>query len=135
MKMINKLSAIFFCTALLFTQPAAASTSDSRYIFDELEEVDDFLSWNISGWQGLDSRSLIVDIAPGKSYLLILDRRVNGLRSGENISISSVNSRVTSGIDRVQFLDIYSRPTRIGKIYLLPDRATRKSTSEQIRTR
>lgn len=132
---MSKLSAIIFSAAIFFfTQAAGASAPDSRYIFDELEEVEDFLSWNIDGWQGLDARSLIVTVSPTKSYLLILDRRIIGLRSGENIKISSINSRVRSGFDQVQILDGFSsRPTRIEKIYLLPDRTARHEAREQIR--
>ena len=131
-------AAIFGMTILLtqvFAQAAWASALDSRYIFEDLEELEDFNTWGINGWQVLDSRSLIVNISPSRPYLLILDRNVSGLRSVEHIRISSINSRVLSGIDRVQVLDNYSRPARIEKIYLLPDRASRQNAREVIRAR
>ena len=111
----------------------AATTLDEKYQFDNLEQVDDFLYWQVNGWQAIDSRSIIVNINPSQSYLLILDRNVWAIKYTEEIKITSRNSRVRKNIDLVQVLNQPSRPGRIEAIYLLPDRESQRSVRAKIR--
>lgn len=104
-----------------FSIQAMTASLDEKYHFDNLEQVDNFLYWQTTGWQAIDSRSLIVNINPSQSYLLILDRNVWAIKYTEEIKITSRNSRVRSNIDLVQVLNQPSRPGRIETIYLLPD--------------
>ncbi|MDG2090310.1 MAG: DUF6491 family protein [Gammaproteobacteria bacterium] len=123
---------IIFNFTFIFSLKASV-LDDENYIFDDLEQVDDFLYWQVGGWQAVDSRSLIVNINPSQSYLLILDRNVWAIKYTEQIKISSRNSRVRKNVDLVQVLNQPSRPGRIVSIYLLPDRESQRSVRAKIR--
>lgn len=109
-----------------------AATDEDKYYFADLEEVDSFLYRQVRGWQAIDSRSLIVNISAGRSYLVILDRNLTALNFTEQVQFSSRNSRVRANIDQVHVLNQYARPTRIETIYLLPGKAARLSARAKI---
>ena len=120
-----------------FAIPAIASTADNddaKYYFADLEQVDDFLYWQINGWQAIDSRSLIVNFSPSRSYLVVLDRDIRALMYTEQVQFSSRNLRVRANIDRVHVLNQFARTSRIERIYLLPNRETRQAVRAQIRS-
>ena len=120
-----------------FVIPAIASTADNddeKYYFADLEQVDDFLYWQINGWQAIDSRSLIVNFSPSRSYLVVLDRNIRALMYTEQVQFSSRNLRVRANIDRVHVLNQFARTSRIERIYLLPNRETRQAVRAQIRS-
>ncbi len=122
---------------LLTSLPAFASTADNiddKYQFADLEQVDDFLYWHVNGWQAIDSRSLIVNFSPSRSYLVILDRNIRALMFTEQVKFSSRNSRVRANIDMVHVLNQFARPSRIKAIYLLPNREARQAVRAQIRS-
>ena len=107
---------------------------DDKYYFADLEQVDDFLYWQINGWQAIDGSSLIVNFLPSRSYLVILDRNIRALMYTEQVQFSSRNSRVRANIDRVHVLNQFARTSRIEKIYLLPNREARQAVRAQIRS-
>lgn len=124
--MINKLR-IFVIAFLLSPLLANAQSLDSKYIFEELEEVDSFRNWNSIGWQVLDTQSLLVDFVGSRSYLLILRHNVPGFRLTNEIEITANNNQeVISGIDRVMSRDQPTSNSVIEKIYLIPDRDARR---------
>ncbi len=139
--MKNILFIVFGLAATFSTIPSQAAQKkelDAKYSFNELEEVDSFRKWNVRSWKAVDSRSVIVDISPSQSYLIILDRNLRHLKHARNIHISSLNSRVYAGVDRVENHDSYFRPevpVVIDKIYILPNRAARQDAREQILAR
>ena len=109
--------------------PASPNNDESKYQFANLEEVDSFLYRQVRGWQAIDARSLIINISPSESYLLILERNLRAIKYTEGIEISSVNSRVRANLDLVHILDqdVKVRPSRIETIYKLPSRAARQN--------
>ena len=76
-------------------------TEDGRYIFPEFEEIDSITNYRISGWQSIDSRSLILEDAPSTYYLVILRDRVTDLNFSEDITITSTGTQVMSKFDCV----------------------------------
>lgn len=114
---------VILCSPLL----ANAQILDSKYIFDELEEVDSFRNWNSIGWQALDTQSLLVDFVGSRSYLLILRHNIPGFRLTNEIEITSNNNQeVIAGIDRVMSRAQPTLNSVIEKIYVLPDRDARQ---------
>ena len=125
--LISLISVLFFTACAIPQSPDA-----NKYRFTSLEKVSSFKYRQINNWQAIDSRSLIININPSRSYLLILDRNVWAIKYTEQIKISSVNSRVRSNIDLVQVLNQVSRPGRIESIYLLPDREAQRRVRAEI---
>jgi hypothetical protein len=76
-------------------------TQDGRYIFPEFEEIDRITNYRISGWQSIDSRSLILEDAPSNYYLVILRDRVRDLNFSEDITLTSTGTQVMSKFDCV----------------------------------
>lgn len=118
----------------------ANQTSDvepNDYQFAELEQVDRITRYQIDGWQYVDARSLIVDVSPRRSYLLILDRPTRDLRFADAIQISSTGSSVHARFDTVRALDRnhFNIPVSIERIYKLEGREQRKQVKESIRVR
>lgn len=111
-----------------------ATSDEEKYTFANLEEVDSFLYWQINGWNVIDSRSLIVNFSPSRSYLVILERNIRALNFTEQVKFSSRNSRVRANIDQVHVLNQFARPSRIEAIYLLPNREARQAVRAQIRS-
>ena len=124
---MKKLLIVLISLFSFSAQIGAASANDNKYLFPNLEEVSSFRNWQISGWQAIDARSLIVNISPSESYLLILDRNLRAIKFTEGIKISSSNSRVRANIDMVHVLDHYARPSRIDTIYKLPNREAKQN--------
>lgn len=92
----------FFIAGLGLTGCATTPmTVDARYIFPEFEEVDSITTSRISGWQSIDSRSLIVEDAPSTYYLIILRDRVRDLNFSEVITLSTTGSQTMSKFDCV----------------------------------
>jgi hypothetical protein len=76
-------------------------TVDGKYIFPEFEEVDRITTSRISGWQSIDSRSLIVEDSPSTYYLIVLRDQVRDLNFSEVISLSSTGTQTMSKFDCV----------------------------------
>lgn len=129
-KLIRIISLLGF--SVLSSFAASAATEEDKYYFANLEQVDNFLYWQINGWQAIDERSLIVNFSPSRSYLVILDRNLRALMFTEQVRFSSRNSRVRANIDMVNVFDPIARPTRIEAIYLLPDREARQAVRAKI---
>lgn len=117
------------------TVSAAVKPLAEKYQFDELPEVKGFSNWSINGWTAVDRQSLIVRTSPSTAYLLILQRRAPGLRSGNAIALSSTASRVHAKFDTVSTVDRYvsNIPIPIAKIYKLKGKEQRKQVKAQIR--
>jgi len=111
-----------------------ATSEEDKYTFANLEEVDSFLYRQIGGWNVIDSRSLIVNFSPSRSYLVILERNLTALKFTEQVQFSSRNSRVRANIDQVHVLNQFARPSRIEAIYLLPNREARRAVRAKIRS-
>ena len=134
---MKKILITILSLSSFFAFPAIADSATSnqdKYSFTDLEQVDNFLYWQINGWQAIDARSLIVNFSPSRSYLVILDRNLRALMFTEQVQFSSRNSRVRANIDMVNVFDPIARPTRIKAIYLLPDREARQAVRAKIRS-
>jgi hypothetical protein len=125
---------LVFTSLLLLIVPmlSSAQTLDSKYIFEDLEEVDSFRHWNITGWQVLDTQSLLIDYSGSRSYLLILRHNIPGFRLSNEIELTSSNEEVKAGIDRVLGRGGDSVSSVIEKIYVLPDRDARQAVRERL---
>lgn len=75
---------------------------DKRYSFPEFEQVDSITNYRVSGWQSVDSRSLIIEDLPSTYYLVILRNQVRDLNSSEVISLTSTGTQIQAGFDCVQ---------------------------------
>lgn len=129
---MKTLTAIFLSLLFFSTHVVAALPDEEKYLFTDLEEVNSFRNWQISGWQAIDARSLIVNISPSDSYLLILDRNLRAIKFTEQIRISSKGSRVRANIDMVHVANQYARPSRIDTIYRLPNREAQQNVRATI---
>ena len=129
---MKKLLIVLISLLSFSAQTTTASAGDNKYLFSNLEEVSSFRNWQISGWQAIDARSLIVNISPSESYLLILDRNLRAIKFTEQIRISSTGSRVRANIDMVHVSNQYARPSRIDTIYKLPNREALRNARAKI---
>lgn len=110
---------------------------DSRYDFTEFEQVDYITRSSISGWQAIDSQSLIVETGPSRFYLLILNHPMRDLNYAESIAISATGNRIEAKFDCVEAIgpqctggDI---PAAINRIYRLDDRESVSYAKDRIR--
>ncbi len=113
-------------------------TVDAKYIFPEFEEVDSITTSRISGWQAIDSRSLIVEDAPSTYYLIILRDRVRDLNFSEVISLSATGTQTMSKFDCVSVASgtcFVTTGAPIEKIYKLESREAVNYVREFIRNR
>ena len=88
-----------------------------NYTFVGLPEVTEIRNYRLSGWQSIDSRSLILSTSPRRSYLLILKRPLSSLTTSEGLLVSSTAGQVKarfdtvstprSGLDKVVILRMY----------------------------
>ena len=112
------------------TLPGCSSTPpkpDPRYQFPDLETADRIRSSNVTGWQAIDGRSLVISTSPKKHYLLILDRRLPDLKFAYSIGLSSTGNSIQTKFDCVKI--VAPRPcvagadeARIRTIYILPSK-------------
>ncbi len=130
---MRALSIILLILIFFSTHAVAADSNDDKYHFANLEEVRSFLNWQITGWQAIDSRSLIIEVPGAVSYLLILDRDLQALMYTDQIKFSSTRgNRVRVNIDQIQVFDEYARPSRITTIYRLPNREAHQNARAKI---
>jgi hypothetical protein len=106
-----------------------------KYHFPNLESVDGIYRYGIDGWSYVDPRSIIVDISPGRSYLLIFNREENDFRFTEHVSFSHTGSEIRARFDSVRPIQRYNIniPVTIAKIYKLNGRADKKAVRAQIK--
>jgi hypothetical protein len=127
-------------TSILLSSIPVASAKTSaeldRYLFPNLEVVERIQKYAIDGWHYLDPRSIIVDISPSTSYLLILSREESDFRNAAHVKFSSTNSTINARFDSVTPIQRYqfTIPVTIAKIYKLNGRADRKAARDQIKT-
>ena len=130
---------MFSSSIFLVNAPTALANTNNaeldRYQFSELETVDRIRHYTIKGWHYVDARSIIVDVSPGTSYLLILNREEHDFRFAEHVRFSSTNSDIYARFDTVTPVRRYgiNIPVPIAKIYKLNGREDKKAVREQIR--
>ena len=109
---------------------------DPKYVFPDLEQVSSVSGFSVSGWESVDSRSLIIHTGPSQSYLLILATRLNDLNFSEDISLTSTGSRIEARFDCVRLADTScagSTSAFIDVIYKLQGRDSISRVKKQIR--
>jgi len=126
---------VSLCGASIATAAPNSTTGLEKYHFPNLETVDGIFRYGIDGWSYVDPRSIIVDIAPGRSYLLILNREERDFRFTQHVAFSSTGSRILARFDSVRPIQRYnlSIPVTIAKIYKLNGRADKKAVRAQIK--
>lgn len=125
-----------FITLVLAACANGPLKPDPRYVFSDLEQVSSVSGFSVSGWESVDSRSLIIHTGPSQSYLLILATRLNDLNYSEDISLTSTGSRIEARFDCVRVADSScagSTSAFIDVIYKLPDRDSISRVKKQIR--
>ena len=135
---MNLLRNIAIATALGLTTVAANAAIKplpEKYHFDQLPEVERFSRWSIDDYTVVDRQSLIVRTSPSTSYLLILQRKLPGIRFNRAIALTSTGSQVHARFDTVQIIDrhVARIPVPIAKIYKLDGREQRKQVKAAIR--
>ncbi|MAY01404.1 MAG: hypothetical protein CMQ38_00325 [Gammaproteobacteria bacterium] len=129
---MKNIFTICLTVLLLISFQSMAQDEDEKYFFPDLQGLEDFHSWQDLSWRVLDSKSLIVEASPAKTYLLILQREVPGLRSSNELAITSHNNQVRTGVDGVRVRDQGAVRSNISRIYLVPDRPARQHVIAQI---
>tara|TARA_R100001143_G_C3359005_1_gene134362 strand:+ start:3438 stop:3839 length:402 start_codon:yes stop_codon:yes gene_type:complete len=129
---MKNIFTICLTVLLLISFQSMAQDEDEKYFFPDLQELEDFHSWQDLSWRVLDSKSLLVDAGVSKTYLFILQRDLPGLNSSNELEISSHGNRVRAGVDRVIILDQGAKASGIARIYEVPDRAARQDVIARI---
>lgn len=135
---MNVFRNIAVVTALSFVAIgayAAVKPLPEKYQFDQLPEVERFSRWSIDDYTVVDGQSLIVRTSPSTSYLLILQRKLPGIRFNRAIALTSTGSQIHARFDTVQIIDRHASriPVPIAKIYKLDGREQRKQVKSKIR--
>lgn len=65
------------------------------------KEVKSINNYDVSGWQYVSNRAIIIPASPGHHYLLLLDRNCTSLRGREVIGFTTTVGRVLSRFDAV----------------------------------
>ena len=106
-----------------------------KYHFPNLESVDRIIRYGIDGWSYVDPRSIIVDVSPGRSYLLIFNREERDFRFTEHVAFTSTGTQIRARFDSVRPIQRYNItiPVTIAKIYKLNGRADKKAVRAQIK--
>jgi hypothetical protein len=130
-------AAVFtLSTFLLFGCSTTPLVIDDKYRFSEFETVDSITSHRISGWQSIDSQSLIVETSPSTWYLLVLMHKVRDLNFSEAITLSATGTQIQAKFDCVQVEStrcLASTAAPIDTIYKLNDRSSVQYVKNRIR--
>jgi len=114
------------------------SVNPNKYLFPELEEVSSIREYDIDSWSEVDSKSLIVNTSPSKSYLIILKHPNRDLRHAHAISFGR-QGRIYSKFDRIYLINsmqgVQSIPTYIERIYKLTSREQKNKIRDKIRNK
>lgn len=123
------------CASSIATAALNSSAGLEKYNFSNLETVDRIQRYGIDGWSYVDPRSIIVDISPSRSYLLIFNREESDFRFTDFLSFSSTGSQILARFDTVRPIRRFNItiPVTIAKIYKLNGRADKKAVRAQIK--
>jgi hypothetical protein len=132
----NRLWGII-CAVFITACSTGPVVIDDRYVFNDLESVDRFTNYTVSGWEVIDSQSLVIRTSPSTNYLLILNRKLPELRSVETIGLTSTGSSIHAGFDCVKVRIPHCGPEPItlviNSIYRLKGREDIQRARAQIR--
>ena len=132
-KIILKLS-IF---ALLIMSVSCATTHpdmSDKYNFDELEEIKEISKYRVSSWERVDFQSVILRANSKDYYLLVLQRPMSGIITGDKIGISNTVTSIKAGVDKIYVRDSSKvNYYIIDKIYKLNGREHAIQVKKQIR--
>jgi hypothetical protein len=135
MKLFKQFAAILALSLLVSACATVPAGTDEKYNFDgQLEPVTEILKYNLMSWDAIDSRSLILQTAPSRFYLVILIQPADRLVFTESIKITNTGSMVKPGYDKVIVPGPpYTESFIIDKIYKLEDRDQKKAIKEQLK--
>ena len=111
-------------------------TIDSKYRFSEFETVSSITNYRISGWQSIDSQSLIIETGPSTYYLVILSHKLRDMNFSEAISMTSTGTQIQAKFDCVQVQStkcLASVASPIDTIYKLTDKTSVEYVKKRIR--
>ena len=133
MKTITKIIIIFIISFIVTACGTMPDILSEKYNFDDfLVEVKEIENFRLDGWGNIDNQALILHAGPSRDYLIVLRRPVYNINSIENIGISNIGGRVSSG-DTIVVGDSYSQDSYIiQKIYELEDRQQTKQIKKQL---
>ena len=140
MKLHKQLHRLAFVLAIAMLCGCASTLTpiESKYVFTQFEQVDQFNLRRMQGWQAIDSQSLIVETSRNSSYLLILRRPMRDLRSANSIEFSSNSGTVHAKFDAlvVHTHNVGFGPDpvsmQIGSIYKLKSKDDLQAVKSQI---
>ena len=135
MKKIIKASSIFLLMIMVVSCATTPHVIPEKYNLDnEFEAVDRIYAPSISSWKKVDKQSIILRVHLTDYYLLVLDRPMYTMITGLSIGISSTDSNITPGFDRV-FLRNIAGPDYyyIEKIYKLKGKEQAREIRERLR--
>ena len=134
MKMIRNLATIFTIFFMISACAGAPVKIPDKYNLDsQLKNVPDISKYNMMSWERIDSRSFVLQTAPGDYYLIILSSPAVNLPFAESIHISSTGSMVRPGYNNVRVIgDGTDDSYVINKIYRFKDYEQVKSIKAQL---
>ena len=140
MKLHQPALRLSYLLALNFLSGCASTPNavDSKYVFSQYEQVDQFNPRRMQNWQSIDQQSMIVETSRNSSYLLILRRPMRDLRSENSIEFSSNSGTVHAKFDqlvvRTHSVGFGADPAsaQIHSIYKLKSKDDVKAVKKQI---
>jgi hypothetical protein len=134
MRITRKLAGIFITFIIASACAGAPLKIPDKYNLDsQLEKVPDISKYNMMSWERIDSRSFVLQTAPGDYYLIILSSPAVNLPFAESIHISSTGSMVRPGYNNVHVIgDGTDDSYVINKIYRFKGYEQVKSIKAQL---
>ncbi len=128
---------VIFTIGLMVLLSACAATEANKskaamYQFDELEQVNSIDNFRLDGWRSIDSRSVLIDVRPRQTYLLVLNGINNNLKFAQALLVSSKMNKVAAGFDAVSTADEPQFKTQIKSIYRIKDKQQEQQIKEKI---
>jgi hypothetical protein len=128
---------VYLCLSLVSGCVGDPVTPDAKYTFTEFESIESVSNMNLSGWEVIDARSIVVHTGPSDYYLLILGHAMSDLHSAETILLTSTGNRIEARFDCVEIVEPScsprSTPAIISTIYKLKDSSSISYVRDKIR--
>ncbi len=102
MKVLIKVLSIFAPLIMGVSCVTTSGALPEKYRLDsDLEAVEQINKFRVSGWEQVDSQSVILRANINEYYLLVLERPITTMISGISIGISGTSFTITPGYDKI----------------------------------
>ena len=133
MKQLKIFIALGFMVLLSACAASEANrTKAAMYQFDELEQVNTIDNFRLDSWRSIDSRSVLIDVRPRQTYLLVLNGIDNNLKFAQALLVSSKIGKVEAGFDTVATPAAPKFKTQIKNIYRIKDKQQEQQVKDKI---